>query len=77
MRGLPIGGIERRTIDVVEALRGRGMDCRIVTIVEEGELFDEAQRRGIPVRFISIPHRTHWQGLGEFDELQHNEIKWI
>ncbi|GAB4322446.1 MAG: glycosyltransferase family 4 protein [Candidatus Sumerlaeia bacterium] len=64
LRGLPIGGLERRTLDVLDALQRTGdFDCRIVTILEKGELFAQAQSLGIPTQFIPVLHRFHWKGL--------------
>lgn len=64
MRGLPIGGLERRTLDLLEALNHSGeFDCRIVTILEKGELYASAPARGIAVAHVPIRHRSDWRGL--------------
>ncbi len=64
MRGLDVGGIELRLIDLTRELNHTGdFDCEIVTIMEKGALFTEAGRQGMRVQYIPVPHRTNIKGL--------------
>ena len=41
------GGAERSLLDLVEALAGRGVDCRVIS-PEHGDLTDQLDARGVP-----------------------------
>jgi glycosyltransferase involved in cell wall biosynthesis len=57
--GLPAGGgAERQWSLLIPALRESGFDVLLVTLVEQGELFDELVQLGVPARCVRMRHRT-------------------
>lgn len=64
MRGLNIGGIEFRIINLTRELNNTGeYEGEIVTIMDKGALFDDTNQKGVPVSFIPIPHRSNIKGI--------------
>ncbi len=64
MRGLKFGGIELRTLNLTKALNDSGeYECDIVTILDRGELINQAEAWGINVFHIPIKHRSDLRGI--------------
>lgn len=55
---LPVGGIERKIVEILPRLDRSRLEVSLVTIRERGPLADELEAAGIPV--FSIPFRTRW-----------------
>ncbi len=64
MRGLNVGGIELRILSLTRALNRTGeYYCAIVTIMDEGDLAEDARKRGEPIVHIPVIHRTNFGGI--------------
>src|SRR5213593_4298135 len=57
--GLPAGGgAERQWSLLIPALRESGFDVLLLTLVEQGALFDQLVQLGVPARCVRMRHRT-------------------
>jgi glycosyltransferase involved in cell wall biosynthesis len=61
--GLNIGGAERQWSQLIPALRDRGYNVTVLTLVDEGPFFEELRLRGIDVRCARMRHRLDVVGL--------------
>ena len=61
--GLNIGGAERQWSQLIPALRDRGYNVTVLTLVDEGPFFEELRLRGIDVRCARMRHRLDVIGL--------------
>jgi glycosyltransferase involved in cell wall biosynthesis len=62
--GLEVGGgAELQLSLLVPAVREAGFDASLLTLVEEGLLFDRLLRRGVPASSVRMRHRTDFVRL--------------
>jgi glycosyltransferase involved in cell wall biosynthesis len=61
--GLNIGGAERQWSQLIPALRDRGYNPTVLTLVDEGPFFEELRLRGIDVKCARMRHRLDVVGL--------------
>jgi len=61
--GLNVGGAERQWSQLIPALRDRGYNVTVLTLVDEGPFFEELRLRGIDVRCARMRHRLDVIGL--------------
>ena len=61
--GLNIGGAERQWSQLIPALRDRGYNVTVLTLVDEGPFFEELRLRGIDARCAHMRHRLDVIGL--------------
>ena len=61
---LRVGGAQRLWAILVPGLRERGIDARVLTLEDEGEFYDELDRRGVPVACARMRGRLDLRALG-------------
>ena len=66
---LPVGGIERRIVDVLPRLDRSRFEVSLVCLRERGPLADELEAAGIPVAVIRFRNRWDQRGLRQLARL--------
>ncbi|MBI1784667.1 glycosyltransferase [Candidatus Sumerlaeota bacterium] len=66
---LPVGGIERKIVDVLPRLDQSRFEVSLVCIRERGPLADELEAAGVPVEVIPFRSRLDMRGLRQLADL--------